>query len=53
MPIRELRNYVDGAWNEPAGRDLLDVEKVASGGLVPCAVDVVAQLADRHGRLPF
>ena len=34
MPIRELRNYVDGAWNEPAGRDGLDVENPSTGATI-------------------
>src|SRR5882757_8793536 len=34
MPIRRLRNYIDGEWTEPSGRDDLDVENPSTGGTI-------------------
>ncbi|HYS04360.1 MAG TPA: CoA-acylating methylmalonate-semialdehyde dehydrogenase [Candidatus Dormibacteraeota bacterium] len=57
MPIRELRNYVDGAWNEPAGRDLLDVENPSTGGTIArvplsSAADLDAAVAAARAAFP-
>jgi len=34
MAIRNLRNYVNGEWIDPAGRDGLDVENPSTGGTI-------------------
>ena len=57
MPIRELRNYVDGAWNEPAGRDVLDVENPSTGGTIArvplsSAADLDAAVAAARAAFP-
>ncbi len=57
MPIRELRNYVDGAWNEPAGRDGLDVENPSTGGTIArvplsSAADLDAAVAAARAAFP-
>src|SRR5439155_52645 len=34
MPVPKLRNYVDGGWTEPGGRDALDVENPSTGATI-------------------
>jgi len=57
MPIRELRNYVDGAWNDPAGRDGLDVENPSTGATIArvplsSAADLDAAVAAARAAFP-
>jgi len=32
--VKSLRNYIDGAWSEPAGNAWLEVENPATGGVI-------------------
>ena len=57
MPIRELRNYVNGEWNESAGRDGLDVENPSTGGTIArvplsSAADLDAAVAAARAAFP-
>src|SRR6267378_1326730 len=57
MPVRILRNYVNGEWIDPAACDALDVENPSTGGTiarVPLsrAADLDAAVAAARGAFP-
>src|SRR5439155_13404617 len=57
MPVPKLRNYVDGGWTEPGGRDALDVENPSTGATiarVPLsrAADLEAAVAAARSAFP-